>query len=182
MTQYSGSDALFWRPWRPYIQSKHPHISRKRRVRQELGAGGRWRLWEALPAARRRGHVIIWLICCTLEVTPSWSSPVVPDKLGSIQLFPARIGRVRMGSRILDPVPPHLGELRGARPLCQIPSGFGHFMSRGAGLPLPLLSPGPGAPWCPRERPKLSIPRTSGGPCPTWGRLEKLEAGATSRC
>jgi hypothetical protein len=83
------------------------------------------------------------IIRCTLEVIPFWSSPVVPSKLGSIWLFPARIGRVRIDSCILDPVPPHSGELSCAPSLCQILSGFGdrHFMtSRGAGLPLLLLS------------------------------------------
>lgn len=59
------------------------------------------------------------------QVIPSRSSPVVPCKLGLIRLFPTRIGRVRMGSCILDPVPPHSSELSCARPLCQSPSGFG---------------------------------------------------------
>lgn len=134
MTQYSGSDALFRllrhqaRGAHTFRQNTHTMINTfvKRRVGQELGAGGRRRPWEALPAGRRRGlsrdHP---LFPPNPQVIPSRSSPVVPCKLGLIRLFPTRIGRVRMGSCILDPVPPHSSELSCARPLCQSPSGFG---------------------------------------------------------
>lgn len=58
--------------WCPQVQTKHPHndayISKKKCVGQELGAGGRWQPWEALPAGQKRGHVIFR---CTLEVIPS---------------------------------------------------------------------------------------------------------------
>lgn len=70
-------------------------------------------------------HVTIRCSPPNPQVIPSRSSPVVPCKLGLIRLFPTRIGRVRMGSCILDPVPPHSSELSCARPLCQSPSGFG---------------------------------------------------------
>lgn len=89
-----------------------------------LGSAARW------PETRSRDHLDRLLYPRGHSILVLTSS--AGYKLGSIRLFPARTGRVRMGSRILDPVPPHSGELSCARPLCQIPWGFGHFMmSRG---------------------------------------------------